>query len=185
MSFSISRFRRSSRLLAPAPRYPAIPRGDGTRVSRAPSWGSSTRRPFFAPFRRTSEESAQPHGAMLRPAPQPRQCLRALFAPGRTLRLPDTGRGEGDPARPRRCRDLPRKRAAGKHRRVHALEHSRWSDRRYRQRLSAAVRRAAAPGAIAVLRSFGEPGVASPTNRAAEDRAMLWGIVDVRPAAAL
>ena len=55
----------------------------------------------------------------------------------------------------------------------------------YRQRLSAAVRRAAAPGAVVVIRSFGEPPVASPTNRAAEDRAMLWGIVDVKPAAAL
>jgi S-adenosylmethionine:diacylglycerol 3-amino-3-carboxypropyl transferase len=55
----------------------------------------------------------------------------------------------------------------------------------YRQRLSAAVRRAAAPGAVAVIRSFGEPRVSSPTNRAAEDRAMLWGIVDVKPAAAL
>lgn len=55
----------------------------------------------------------------------------------------------------------------------------------YRQRLSAAVRRAAAPGAVVVLRSFGEPQDASPTNRAAEDRAMLWGIVDVKPAAAL
>ena len=55
----------------------------------------------------------------------------------------------------------------------------------YRQRLSAAVRRAAAPGAVAVIRSFGEPRVASPTNRAAEDRSMLWGIVDVKPAAEL
>jgi S-adenosylmethionine:diacylglycerol 3-amino-3-carboxypropyl transferase len=55
----------------------------------------------------------------------------------------------------------------------------------YRRRLSAAVRRAAAPGAVVVLRSFGEPVGASSTNRAAEDRAMLWGIVDVKPAAAL
>ena len=55
----------------------------------------------------------------------------------------------------------------------------------YRQRLSAAVRRAAAPGAVVVLRSFGEPRIASPGNRAAEDRSMLWGIVDVVPAAAL
>jgi S-adenosylmethionine:diacylglycerol 3-amino-3-carboxypropyl transferase len=55
----------------------------------------------------------------------------------------------------------------------------------YRQRLSAAVRRAAAPGAVVVIRSFDEPRVASPANRAAEDRAMLWGMVDVKPAAAL
>lgn len=55
----------------------------------------------------------------------------------------------------------------------------------YRQRLLTAVRLAAAPGAVVVIRSFGEPRVASPTNRAAEDRAMLWGIVDVKPAAAL
>ncbi len=54
----------------------------------------------------------------------------------------------------------------------------------YGQRLFAAVRRSAAPGAIAVIRSFREPSGA-PTNRAAEDRAMLWGLVDVRPAAAL
>ena len=55
----------------------------------------------------------------------------------------------------------------------------------YRQRLSAAVRRAAAPGAVVVLRSFAEPLVASPGNRAGEDRSMLWGIVDVMPAEAL
>ncbi len=54
----------------------------------------------------------------------------------------------------------------------------------YRRRVSAAVRRAAAPGAVVVLRSFREPDAASPTNLAAEDRALLWGVVDVRPAAA-
>ncbi len=54
----------------------------------------------------------------------------------------------------------------------------------YRKRLAAAVRRAAAPGAIVVLRSFGEPPADWPSNRAGEDRSMLWGIVEVKPAAA-
>lgn len=59
------------------------------------------------------------------------------------------------------------------------------ADASYEQRLIAAVKRAAAPDAVAVLRSFREAPVALPTNRAADDRAMLWGVVDVRPAAAL
>lgn len=55
----------------------------------------------------------------------------------------------------------------------------------YGRRLSASVRRAAAPGAVVVIRSFGEPMFVSPTNHAAEDRSMLWGTVDVKPADAL
>jgi len=55
----------------------------------------------------------------------------------------------------------------------------------YRARLLAAVKRSAAPGAIVVLRSFGEPSAVLPTNHAAEDRALLWGLVDVKPAASL
>jgi S-adenosylmethionine:diacylglycerol 3-amino-3-carboxypropyl transferase len=55
----------------------------------------------------------------------------------------------------------------------------------YRARLFAAVKRTAAPGAVAVLRSFGEPEPGLATNRAGDDRAMLWGIVDVREARAL
>jgi S-adenosylmethionine:diacylglycerol 3-amino-3-carboxypropyl transferase len=55
----------------------------------------------------------------------------------------------------------------------------------YARRLAAAVRRAAAPDAPVVLRSFAEPPPALAANRAADDRAMLWGVVDVRPAAAV
>ena len=51
----------------------------------------------------------------------------------------------------------------------------------YRDRLLAAVERAARPGAVRVLRSFGEPPAPSPTNLAAADRSMLWGVVEVQP----
>lgn len=53
------------------------------------------------------------------------------------------------------------------------------------RRLFAAVKRAAAPGATTVLRSFGDVSSSSPANRAGDDRAMLWGSVLVRPAADL
>jgi S-adenosylmethionine:diacylglycerol 3-amino-3-carboxypropyl transferase len=55
----------------------------------------------------------------------------------------------------------------------------------YAQRLFATVRRAGAPGAIVVLRSFREPQSVTETNHAAADRAMLWGVVDVRQSSAL
>jgi S-adenosylmethionine:diacylglycerol 3-amino-3-carboxypropyl transferase len=58
-------------------------------------------------------------------------------------------------------------------------------DDAYRERLFAAVKRAASPKAMTVLRSFGEADADSPANRAAEDRSMLWGTVLVRPADAL
>lgn len=50
----------------------------------------------------------------------------------------------------------------------------------YRARLLAAADRAARPRAVRVLRSFGEPSATSDGNRAAEDRSMLWGIVEVQ-----
>ncbi|HVP59615.1 MAG TPA: DUF3419 family protein [Myxococcaceae bacterium] len=50
----------------------------------------------------------------------------------------------------------------------------------YRGRLLAAVDRAARPGAVRVLRSFGEPPGPSPTNVAEDDRSMLWGVVEVQ-----
>jgi S-adenosylmethionine:diacylglycerol 3-amino-3-carboxypropyl transferase len=58
-------------------------------------------------------------------------------------------------------------------------------DDAYRQRLFAAVKRAAAPGAVTVIRNFGEADANSPANRAMDDRAMLWGTLLVKPAAEL
>jgi S-adenosylmethionine:diacylglycerol 3-amino-3-carboxypropyl transferase len=58
-------------------------------------------------------------------------------------------------------------------------------DDAYRQRLFTAIKRAAAPGAVTVLRSFSEADASSPANRAADDRAILWGSVLVRPASEL
>jgi hypothetical protein len=52
----------------------------------------------------------------------------------------------------------------------------------YRDRLSTAVRHAATKDAVVVLRSFGEPQAELITNYAQSDRALLWGVVDVRSA---
>jgi S-adenosylmethionine:diacylglycerol 3-amino-3-carboxypropyl transferase len=59
------------------------------------------------------------------------------------------------------------------------------ADSAYQRRLLAAVKRSAAPGAIVVLRSFREPSADLSANHAAEDAAMIWGIVRIEPAAAL
>lgn len=55
----------------------------------------------------------------------------------------------------------------------------------YARRLCDAIRRTATPGAVAVVRSFVEPTRPCPGNRAADDRSLLWGVVDVGPAATL
>jgi hypothetical protein len=55
----------------------------------------------------------------------------------------------------------------------------------YERRLIAAVKRAATPDAVLVQRSFREAPATLATNRADDDRAMLWGIVDVRPTSTL
>ena len=52
----------------------------------------------------------------------------------------------------------------------------------YRRRLVRAVRQAASGKAKVVIRSFGEPGAGMTTNHAEEDRSLVWGVVDVRPA---
>jgi S-adenosylmethionine:diacylglycerol 3-amino-3-carboxypropyl transferase len=53
------------------------------------------------------------------------------------------------------------------------------ADARYARRLSAAVRRAAAPGSVAILRSFGEPPNEHQARLAADDRALIWGSITV------
>jgi S-adenosylmethionine:diacylglycerol 3-amino-3-carboxypropyl transferase len=50
---------------------------------------------------------------------------------------------------------------------------------KYMRRLHAAIKRAAAPGAVVVTRSFSEPNQNNIANWAAQDRSMLWGVVEV------
>jgi hypothetical protein len=55
----------------------------------------------------------------------------------------------------------------------------------YRRRLFAAVKRASTAGGMVVLRSFAEPAAPAPENRAARDRSMIWGMVNVARTSAL
>jgi S-adenosylmethionine:diacylglycerol 3-amino-3-carboxypropyl transferase len=50
---------------------------------------------------------------------------------------------------------------------------------RYGERLLVAVHRAAAPGAVVILRSFGEPQSEDEASRAADERSLIWGSVRV------
>lgn len=50
---------------------------------------------------------------------------------------------------------------------------------RYGERLQAALHRVAAPGAVAVLRSFAEPQSEDEASRAADERSLIWGGVRV------
>lgn len=49
----------------------------------------------------------------------------------------------------------------------------------YMRRLNAAIRRAAAPAAMQVTRSFAESVGGTEENSAAQDRSLLWGVVEV------
>ena len=55
----------------------------------------------------------------------------------------------------------------------------------YRARLLPAVRRAARPGAVAVLRTLGAPASPADGDRAPQDRALLWGGITVSDVDAL
>jgi hypothetical protein len=55
------------------------------------------------------------------------------------------------------------------------------ADAAYAGRLARAVRNAASKEAKVVLRSFREPWPELTTNHAEQDRALIWGVVDVRP----
>jgi S-adenosylmethionine:diacylglycerol 3-amino-3-carboxypropyl transferase len=55
----------------------------------------------------------------------------------------------------------------------------------YKTRLERAVRRAAAPGAVVVRRSFAKPSRGYVGNHARRDRSLLWGLVEIRDAASL
>jgi S-adenosylmethionine:diacylglycerol 3-amino-3-carboxypropyl transferase len=53
------------------------------------------------------------------------------------------------------------------------------ADSHYARRLFAAVRRASTPGAVVVLRSFGEPATEHEGRVAANDRGLIWGSIKV------
>lgn len=53
------------------------------------------------------------------------------------------------------------------------------ADQNYLRRLRSAIRHAGAPGAIVITRSFSDPNSGTGPNHAAEDRSLLWGVVEV------
>ena len=54
------------------------------------------------------------------------------------------------------------------------------ADQNYLRRLRSAISHAAAPGATVVTRSFSDPKPGTGPNLAAEDRSLLWGVVEVK-----
>jgi hypothetical protein len=55
------------------------------------------------------------------------------------------------------------------------------ADAEYAARLQRAVRRAGSANAMVATRSFAESAEPGMWNRAANDRSLIWGLVDVRP----
>ena len=58
------------------------------------------------------------------------------------------------------------------------------ADPAYRKRLAQAAQRTATKNAVVVMRSFAEPPAALASNYAEDDRALLWGVVEIRNAGA-
>ena len=87
-----------------------------------------------------------------------------------------------DSFRVRRRSRLPGGVAGRELRRVLAIQYRRRRAILLCQRLYRAVQHAAAPGAMVVARSFAEPTNRAENNRAARDRSLLWGAVNVSQA---
>ena len=164
---------RTDRVLAPAPRHLAIPR----RLRRT-SFAHGAARGLRLAVSRLSAAAhgrghARTHGALLRPAPEPDESLRARAAARRVVRRAAARGGERNPARPRRRGGVSRTRARRKLRRD-SRSRTSWTEpsAEYERRLIAAVKRAATPDAVVVLRSFREAPTATanqPRRRRSRD----------------